>query len=310
VFLARKDGHAAWLNGPARAALRVAPDRKVVEEAAFDVARSRLPARTEGERIDALRPHLRALTAANVMTIDDMVEPWAPEIYARLRDGSELPVSIGLWLPDAVTEQEAAAVRRAFPPAERTIATRGIKIFLDGSLGARTAALSRPYADDPSNSGALRMDERELETRVFAWASGGWPVAIHAIGDRAVTVALNALERAPRAAWGAHRIEHAQVVRRADVPRFERAGIVASVQPGHWGDDRRFLAGRLGDRPEVVAHPLRCLALSGATLVFGSDWPVSEFAPAAVLSAATDPERGAEALDAAEATAWYTSAPR
>ena len=135
-------------------------------------------------------------------------------------------------------------------------------------------------------------------------------MALHAIGDRAVTLALEALECAPRPRVGAHRIEHAQVVRRFDLARFARAGIVASVQPGHWQDDRTWIAERLGDRAEVVAHPLASFARSGAALVFGSDWPVSGWDPAVILAAATDPERGDEALGAAEAAAWYTSDPR
>jgi predicted amidohydrolase YtcJ len=154
------------------------------------------------------------------------------------------------------------------------------------------------------------MGERALRERVAGWAFRGWPVAIHAIGDRAVTLALDALSRAPRPRFGAHRIEHAQIVQRSDVSRFAAAGVVASVQPGHWRDDRPFLASRLGERAEVVVHPLRSLARAGATLRFGSDWPVSDWAPASILDAATDPERADEAMDASEAVAWYTSAAR
>lgn len=193
---------------------------------------------------------------------------------------------------------------------DRRLAVRGIKIFLDGTLGARTAALSSPYADDPGNTGTLRIEQREIPERVAAWAALGWPVALHAIGDRAVTLALDALERVGRPPYGRHRIEHAQVVRRCDLPRFAAAGIVASVQPGHWRDDRPWLPSRLGSRPDVVAHPLASLARSGATLAFGSDWPVSDWDPATILAAATDPERAPEALAAVEASAWYTSGPR
>jgi hypothetical protein len=135
-------------------------------------------------------------------------------------------------------------------------------------------------------------------------------VALHAIGDRAVTLALESLEKSPRPVTGAHRIEHAQVVRVSDLPRFAQAGVVASVQPGHWRDDRPWLAARLGDRPEVVAHPLASFARSGATMVFGSDWPVGSWDPAEILAASIDRDRGEEALDAAAAAAWYTSGSR
>jgi hypothetical protein len=245
-----------------------------------------------------------------VSTVDDMVERSGPEVYARLRDGGELPVSIAMWLPEDTPESESRALQRAFPIDDPNLAVAGIKIFLDGALFARTAALSEPYADDPGSSGTLRIDEREIPARVACWADRGWPVALHAIGDRAVSSALDALEKAPRPRWGAHRIEHAQVVRRSDLPRFARAGIVASVQPGHWRDDLRFLAARLGDRPGMVIHPLRSFARFGADVVIGSDWPVSSWDPREVLAAATDRARGEEALDAATAAAWYTSAPR
>jgi hypothetical protein len=239
-----------------------------------------------------------------------MVEAWAPEIYACLRERDELPLSIGMWLPEETAESEAERLRRAFPQSDRRLAVRGVKIFLDGTLQARTAALSRPYADEPGNSGSLRIPEREIPERVERWAANGWPVALHAIGDRAVTLALGALERAKRPPVGRHRIEHAQVVRRSDLPRFAAAGIVASVQPGHWHDDREWLTARLGDRAEIVAHPLASFARSGAEMVFGSDWPVSDWDPASILAAATDPERGDEALAAVPAAACYTSGPR
>jgi len=310
LFLARRDGHAAWVNAAARTALRLDPRAAVVDEAAFDAARGRLPAFSTEERLAALRPRLSELTAHGVTAIDDMVETWGPEVYARLADRGELSVAVHLWLPEASSETESDAVRRAFPEGARALAVAGIKIFLDGSLGARTAALSRPYADEPGNTGRLRIEPAEIPARVSRWAERGWPVALHAIGDRAVAAALDALERAPRPRWGAHRIEHAQVVARSDLPRFSAGGIVASVQPGHWRDDGPFLASRLGERPEVVVHPLRSFARAGATVVLGSDWPVSSWDPKAVLEAAADPGRGGEALDPAAASAWYTSSPR
>jgi len=310
VFLARRDGHAAWLNPAGRAALGLQGNESVVSDAAFDAARLRLPERSTAFRLAALGPRLAELRERSVVAVDDMIEAWAPEVYAHLRDRGDLPVSIGMWLPEDTAESEAEALRREFPAGDPRLSVRGIKIFLDGTLRARTAALSSPYADDPGNVGALRIPEREIPGRVAYWAARGWPVALHAIGDRAVTLALDALERVEPPRDGRHRIEHAQVVRRCDLPRFAAAGIVASVQPGHWRDDRAWLHERLADRPDAVFHPLASLARSGAAMAFGSDWPVSDWDPAAILAAATDPERGGEAMAAAEASAWYTSGPR
>jgi predicted amidohydrolase YtcJ len=307
VFLARRDGHAAWVNNAARALLGLDPKAAVVTEKAFDAARLLIPARSLAERMTALRPRLSELSRLGIDAVDDMVEAWAPEVYARLRDGGELPIAIGMWLPEDLAESDAEKIRREFPADDPRVATRGIKIFLDGTLGARTAALSFPYADDASTSGELRIASNEIPERVARWASRGWPVALHAIGDRAVTLALDALERVPRPSAGAHRIEHAQVVLRLDLPRFARSGVVASVQPGHWRDDRTWLAARLGDRPEVLVHPLASFARAGVTMVFGSDWPVSNWNPSEILASATDPDRGDEALDAGGAASWYTS---
>jgi len=310
VFLARRDGHAAWINPAGRSALQLPIDLAVVEETRFDAVRARLPVRSNEERLAALRPRLAALAASGIVAAEDMVESWGPEVYERLEAEGPIPLSIGMWLPESLSHAEAEDVLARCPAAHPRLATCGIKIFLDGALSARTAALSSPYADAPRVSGMLRIAESEIVGRVRRWAGRGWPVALHAIGDRAVSLALDALEAVPRPAWGAHRIEHAQVVRRSDLPRFAAAGIVASVQPGHWSDDRGWLDARLGTRPEVVVHPLRSFARHGASVVFGSDWPVSSWDPDRILAAATDPARGDEALDPATAAAWYTSAPR
>jgi predicted amidohydrolase YtcJ len=310
IFLARRDGHAAWVNAAGRAALGLDREGAVVSEGDFDAARARLPERSMAERLSAMRERLAEAQRHGIDEIDDMVERWAPEAYARLRDAGELTVAVGMWLPEDLADTEAEAIRRAFPHDDPRIAVRGIKIFLDGTLEARTAALSTPYADSPETSGSLRMEAREVPARVGRWAERGWPVALHAIGDLAVTVGLDALAAVPRSPRGAHRIEHAQVVRRADLHRFASAGVIASVQPGHWRDDLPFLESRLGARADVVIHPLAAFVRSGAKILLGSDWPVSGWDPVAILGAAADPARGGEALGPAAARAWYTSGPR
>jgi len=294
VFLARADGHAAWLNAAACAALD-APSA-VVAEVDYEELRRRLPDPTMDERMGAVARRARAFADLGIVAVDDFVEPWAPEVYARLAERGELPLDIAMWLPERLTPTEVAAVPAA-----------GIKIFVDGTLGARTAALFAPYDDDPSTSGDLRMPQAELADRVTRWASLGRRVALHAIGDRAVDAALSALERAPKIPAGPHRIEHAQVVRTVDLPRFAAAGIVASVQPLHYDDDAMFRQARLGRREGTAAYPLGSLLRAGASVVFGSDWPVSDASPRAILRAATDPERAEETLAEADAVAAMTA---
>lgn len=301
VFLARRDGHAAWLSASAGRTLEVAGE--LVVESAFDDARRRIPEPPWPERLAAVARQAEAFAAAGIDRVDDFVAPWAPEAYARLAGDGRLPLAVAMWLPETTATEDADALRSSFPSGRGRVSAAGIKIFLDGTLGARTAALFEPYADDPSTCGTLRVDERDIGERVLAWAGRGWPVAIHAIGDRAVAVALGALERAPRSEAGPHRIEHVQVIRRADLARFGRGGIVASVQPGHVHDDAAWWNARLGRRAEVIAYPLASLARAGATLLFGSDWPVSDFSPDRIVAAATDRARGDEALDRDQALA-------
>ena len=292
LWLVRADGHAAWVNANAAAALDL-PAAAWIEEDAFDAARRRLPAPADAERDAAVLSRVAELQRLGFGAVDDMVEAWGPELWGRLSAG--LPIEVRMWVPAASSPADVDRWRREHPPGAR-VTLAGVKVFLDGTLGARTAALNEAYADAPEASGTLRLSPGELRDGVMAWASRGVPVAIHAIGDRAVGVALDALEEAPRPAWGMHRIEHAQVVAPADVARFARARIAASLQPGHFQDDRPFLRARLGAR-EVLVHPLGSFVAAGATVLFGSDWPVSSWDPEMILSAACDPARRAEALD-------------
>jgi predicted amidohydrolase YtcJ len=273
-----------------------------IEEEAFDAARRRLPPPPDAERDAAVRSRIVELMRLGIGVVDDMVEAWGPGLWGRL--APELPIEVRMWVPAATPAAEVERLRRACPPGGR-VALAGVKVFLDGTLGARTAALSEPYADAPT-SGELRSSSAELRDVALTWASRGVPVAVHAIGDRAVGIALDALEHLPRPAWGMHRIEHAQVVAPGDVARFARAGISVSLQPGHYEDDRPFLASRLGTRDALV-HPLASFVRAGATVLLGSDWPVSSWDPETILAAASDAARGAEALPRDEAVSLLSA---
>ena len=166
----------------------------------------------------------------------------------------------------------------------------GFKGFMDGSLGSRTAWMLEPFADDPGNTGlplALVLSG-ELETLIGLAAGRALQPAVHAIGDRANRTLLDwyAELDAGRRALLRPRVEHAQHLHPDDLPRFAALGVVASMQPLHKADDGRYARERLGEARCATSYAFRDLLDSGATLAFGSDWPVVTCDPWAGIAAA------------------------
>ncbi|HEX5043261.1 MAG TPA: amidohydrolase [Candidatus Polarisedimenticolaceae bacterium] len=296
AFLVRVDGHAAWVNGAGLRALGAEGTGILLEEA-MEEARGRIPADAGALRRAAVREALRLAASLGVVAVEDVAEGWAPELYGELRDDGLLTARIGIWLPADLEEERAAALRRAHPPDHPWIAVTTRKLFLDGTLGSRTAALSSAYADAPETRGELRFGEGELEQSVRAFEDAGWSVALHAIGDAAVDQAVRVLGRTRRP--GRHRIEHLQVVGGDALARLARLGVGASVQPVHFSEDASWIAARLGAR-EALVYPWRSLQEAGVPLGFGTDWPIAPLDPRLGLEAA----RRREDEGMSEEAAW------
>lgn len=299
ALYAREDGHAAWLNVAALRALGESEARepRLVAEADYERLRRRLPAPSREERREALRLGLELLRALRIDRVVDIVEPFSLDAWDELRAEGALTCRIEAWIPLDQDEEEAQALRRRFPPDDPSIAVTTRKVFLDGTLGARTAAMLEPYADR-GGRGELREELGSILPRVRAAVARGWPVAFHAIGDAAVRLALDVAERVPE---GSFRIEHAQIVDPSDVPRFARLGVVASMQPAHRLLDEAILEPALGRRA-AHAFPWVALARAGARLEFGSDWPVASPDPRLGIEVAV-----ASGLDPRTAAAAYGS---
>ncbi len=194
------------------------------------------------------------------------------------------------------------------------------KVFADGALGSRTAALFEPYTcgDRVDDRGIMRIGPEELDDLMRRSRDAGIAIAIHAIGDRAVSEALEGLARAPaRQGLAPNRIEHAQLVRSHDQQRFATLGVTASVQPIHAPSDRELAEGCWQGRLEN-AYPYRSIADSGAVMAFGSDAPIETANPwhgifAAVRRAAPGDASGswtpAQAMTTATALRAYTLGP-
>jgi predicted amidohydrolase YtcJ len=166
------------------------------------------------------------------------------------------------------------------------LTVRAVKLFADGALGSRGAAMHEPYADDPENTGLWLMDPRELSSRMARVAEAGFQPCVHCIGDHACTVVLEAAARLPRTVRP--RAEHLQILRVRDLPLLKRSGAIASMQPAHATSDGSWAEQRLGTGTERQrgAYAWRSVADAGVPLAFGSDFPVEEQDPRLGLQSA------------------------
>jgi predicted amidohydrolase YtcJ len=165
----------------------------------------------------------------------------------------------------------------------------GVKGFVDGSLGSTTALFFDPYLDEPGSRGLMVTPEDSLRAWIGAADSAGLQVVVHAIGERANGVLLDIFDSVATA-HGARdrrfRVEHAQHLRAADIPRFGQLGVIASMQPYHAADDGRWAEKRLGPERVKDSYVFRSLLDSKGTLSFGSDWPVAPIDPILGIGAA------------------------
>ena len=292
VYLARKCGHAAWVNS-------MALDRAGITAYTED------PDGGEIVRDGAGKPTGILLERAMELAFPCMAEPADGEAVAAVRQAQDVVNRMGIV---GVHTKEAAASLRAIQQLRaegdltlRTVAQipvaeldsaiglglrtglgdeflriGGVKVFSDGALGPRTAWMLAPYDGEPDNLGIAVTGAEEMADIIARATDAGLAVVTHAIGDRANLMVLDALEASRRAGRGLHlrhRIEHAQVLHADDIARFAELDIIASVQPIHATQDM-LLADRYWGERSRYAYAFRSLWDSGAKLAFGSDAPV------------------------------------
>jgi predicted amidohydrolase YtcJ len=241
---------------------------------------------TEEDDREAVLRAATSLLARGITAADDMDGGRSLRAVAALRRRGRLPIRVRSALrPADLGPFEKGGVA---PGADGGAAgIHGLKVFLDGALGSRTAWMLAPYDDEPGSTGIRTLDEGELDDLVRRAAALGLPTFVHAIGDAAVRAALDALAKAPGLP---HRIEHAQCVDPADVDRFRALGVAASMQPGHMATDIPA-ADRAWGRRGARAFPLRSLLDAGASVLLGSDAPVEPADPLRWVHAASERRR-------------------
>jgi predicted amidohydrolase YtcJ len=206
------------------------------------------------------------------------------ELYRQMADSNEMPFSIYAMVDGE--DSTLVQILEAGPEIRRggLLTIRSIKLFADGALGSRGAALLEDYEDDPGNAGLLMMEEDSLATFTENALSHGFHVCVHAIGDGANRVVLNGYEKAQKAAGlegdkARLRIEHAQILSPEDIPRFAQLGVIASMQPTHCTSDMPWAPDRLGTERIRGAYAWASLLKTGAHVPSGSDFPVESHDP-------------------------------
>ncbi len=309
VLVSRLDGHIALANS---LALKMAgitrntpdpPGGEIVRDPktgeptgilidnAQDLVFRVVPEPSEEEYMQAARAAMKQAARLGVTSVQDIASAEAFRVYQKLWHQGKLITRIyAIRSIDVRDDLRKVGLQAAF--GDVMLRTGAVKIFADGSMGAGSALFYQPYDDDPSTSGLAIQSEAQLYTMVREADAAGLQIALHAIGDKANHWALNAFERAIQANGrrdSRHRIEHAQVVRPEDLPRFRELGVIASIQPSHCIDDMRWAEKRIGDRARY-AYLFRSFVDAGARLAFGTDWTVEPLNPMLDLYAAVTRE--------------------
>ncbi|CAN5282533.1 amidohydrolase [soil metagenome] len=315
VLLSRVDGHTSWAN---RVALELAgvgndtPDPAggeivrdprsgeatgILKESAGGLVERMVPEPTPEQTRRALRAALDLAARVGVTSIQTSASRADVKAYRALRDMDSLTVRVYAWFPlqmEVIQALRDEGVEAA--TGDDWLRLGMLKGYADGTLGSRTAYMLEPFSDDTTTRGLPQYGDAELDSLVVAADAAGLQVIVHAIGDAANRQVLDAFalaERVNPAHPRRHRVEHAQILDAADIPRFRQLGVIASMQPTHATSDMRWAEDRIGhERAVEGAYAWESLLNAGATVIFGTDFPVEPLAPVeGIYSAVTRQSR-------------------
>ena len=293
VWLRRVDGHAGWANS---VALKLAgidehtPDPvggKIVRDAngratgilidnAMALVDAHVPKPDKPAMREAISTASEMLLAEGITGVHDVgIDLMHAEVYMSMADDGDLALRIYAMTAGAGDVLDAIGEPiRGYGNDRFDIAA--VKLYADGALGSRGAAMIEPYSDDPENRGLPFWTQAELDAMVAKAASMGFQVGIHAIGDLGNRMALEAFAtvQGGKPSPLRNRIEHAQIVTLDDIPRFAELGIVASMQATHATSDKNMAEDRIGPERILGGYAWRRMLDEGVVLANGSDFPV------------------------------------
>ena len=337
VWLRRIDGHAGWANSAAMKIAGIDNDTadpiggKILRDdngqatgifidKAMDLIGQHLPALTKEDYRAALLGAVDALVAEGVTGVHDAgIDLMTAEVYVSMADDKELGMRIYAMTAGAEDVLDAIG-EPLFAYGNDRLEIAAVKIYSDGALGSRGAAMIEPYSDDVENRGLPFWTQDELNNFVQKANGLGFQVGIHAIGDLGNRMVLDAFEKVQQGKPSPlrNRVEHAQIIQLADIPRFAELGVIASMQTTHATSDKNMAEDRIGPERILGGYAWRRLLDAGAVIANGSDFPVELSNPFHGLYAAVtrqgrdgEPEGGwyaDQALTRAEALHSYTLA--
>jgi hypothetical protein len=298
LYLVRVDGHAVWVN---QAVLSLAGITKMTPEPpggkilrhrngeptgvfvdnAMEMLAQVLPPPSIEDREEALEKAAALCVSDGLTEVHDMgVDLDGLALYKRLFSGGRISLRIYAAIdgPGKAWEE----YQKSGPEIDTfdgLFTVRAIKLYADGALGSRGAALIEPYSDDPGNRGLTLTSSSDLKQIAASAAGKGFQVCVHAIGDRANSIVLevyrdvfNSLHL--KGLDCRFRVEHAQVLEQSDIPRFHELGVIPSMQPTHCTSDMGWAEERLGPRRVAGAYAWQSLLKTGVVIPAGSDFPV------------------------------------
>jgi len=298
VVIYRVDGHSLWVNSltlkqsgitkqtPNPFGGEIVKDAKtgeptgILKEAAEELVEVEKP--KEGlyseKNIKRAIKHAAMVGVTGVHTSTSLDEF---DIYRKLANEGELSLRIYGWLPiDGIDKYMQKDIRRG--SGDDSVKAGFLKIFVDGTVSSSTALLFTPFSDEPDKSGLAQYDEEKFYDLVEEAHKNGYQMGMHAIGNKGIHWALNAVERAQQRHGKKglrHRIEHVSVLHPNDIARFNELGVIPSMQPTHCTTDLMYCEQRFGMERCKGVYVWKSLLEAGAILAFGSDWPVEPLDP-------------------------------
>jgi hypothetical protein len=297
VVLEAKDGHAIWVNS--RVLEDISPLPENVEGGVIVRDASGKPTGVLLDNaqflVTAPPPTYKDLEKHFQLVVNDAIshgltsihdagfDPRSLEFFKLLAEKEKLPIRIyGMTHFDEKNEYWGDKIKPVIGAADGRFTARSVKIFADGALRSGGAALHEPYADNPSTRGFMRIDQEVLTTNIQRFLRDGWQTNVHAVGDRANTLVIDAFESALEGINVTAlrpRLEHAQIITHPDMARLAKLGVIASVQPTHAISDMYFAEDRLGPERVKSLYAFRDIIDYGARFALGSDAPVETINP-------------------------------